>query len=143
MRHVGELRRALGYETVVGFVTHVGNRDAAFHRAVAASAASACDHLMVVVPRARDLRGASPEAFIAALEAGIPDEARLPSGSGSCADLVAKLRDDYPGKTLFAFFNTRQHRGVMEICRDGRELFGEAAAGGGSGSDLVPRGEDG
>lgn len=119
---VRTLRRELGYETVVGFLTHVGDRTAGFHRRIADLAASACDHLAVVVPEAGFLRGRSPDSFVAALEAGIPPEKRLPSLEGGCAELVAKLRDEHPGKTLYTFFNTRQHRGVKELCRDGKEI---------------------
>lgn len=117
-----KLRSLLGYEAVVGVITHAGNRLPNFHRDIAAASAEVCDYVMAVPPRDQSLRGATKESIVMALAAGIPVEKRLPVVEGESAQLISRLRPQFPNRTLYVLLNSRHHRGIEKILQDGSEL---------------------
>jgi len=115
MAALARLRSSLGYERVVGIISNVGNRSAEFHRSIAASAAEACDYLLVVPPHEQYLRGRSKSSLVAALEVGIPRDKRLPSRDGDCREIIAALRPGFPETTLYVILMAGCQRGAKAI----------------------------
>ncbi len=122
MAALKRLRSLLGYETVVGIITHVGDRHPEFRSAISAATATACDFVMCVPPQQNFLRGVTSEAIVKTLEAGVPAEKRLNSLDGDIADVIASLRPQFPGNTLFVLLNIKQHQGVNAVIEEGNEI---------------------
>lgn len=122
-----KLRSLLGYEVVIGIITHVGNRLPEFHHAISAMPSEVCDFMMPVPPKDADLRGVSKESLVSALAAGIPIEKRLAVVDGDCSQIISRLKPQFPDKTLYILMNSRHHRGIEKILRDGSEFAFDCA----------------
>lgn len=122
MTALNRLRSSLGYETVVGIITHVGDRHPEFLRACAQAAANVCDFVMCVPPQQKLRRGAPGKAIVNALESGVAVEKRLDSVDSDITGVIAGLRGRFPGNTLFVLLNTKQHQGVNPVLEEGNEI---------------------
>ena len=122
MASLKRLQSSLGYEVVVGIITHVGDRKPSFHRTIAEATAEVCDFVMCVPPHQKFLRGGAKQTIVRALEAGVSVEKRLDSVDGDIASIIAGLRHQFPNNTLFVLLNTQQHQGMKVVIEEGNEI---------------------
>jgi cyanophycin synthetase len=101
---IARLRELGGYENVIGVLSHVGNREVAFHHEVARQIAEVCDGVIVVPPKPGYLRGVAPEALVARLREPIPPEKRLDAIEGGLQALFDAIEKTTSKKTLYVLF---------------------------------------